>query len=152
MAPEKIFSQKLSEEPFRTLMHELAFTANAQGFAKVLTYLPKEKFKFSSPNLQDDLGRNVLMWAVANIENTQLVLERAKNQGDLAMLLFQKVSNYRRCLIYACMADNIEVVRLFIEVYSFNWKNDRRIITRQAYSDHLTQFFSSLEKPSSKSR
>ena len=116
--------QNLSEEPFQTLIHYFASTATAQCFDKLLSFLREGTVKFSAFNLQDDLGRNVLMSAVCNSEIFQLLLNRAEQQGDLDVLLSQKDSKGWSCLRHACKADNIDVVKLLVRNYSFNHKDD----------------------------
>ena len=119
-----LLMQNLSEEPFQTLIHYCASTATPQCFIKLLSLLPEKTVKFSAFNLQDDLGRNVLMSAVCNSEIFQLILERAEQQGDLDVLLSQKDSKGWSCLRHACNADNIDVVKLLVRDYSFNYKDD----------------------------
>ena len=123
--PSDLFlTQNLSEEPFQTLIHYFASTATAQCFTKLLSLLPERAVKFSAFNLQDDLGRNVLMSAVCNSEIFQLILNRAEQQGDLDLFLSQKDSQGWSCLRHACNADNIDVVKLLVRDYSFNYKDD----------------------------
>ena len=124
MPSDLFLMQNVSEEPFQTLIHYFASTATTQCFTKVLDFLPKQKVKFSAFNLQDDLGRNVLMSAVCNSETFRLILDRAKQQGDLDVLLSQKDSRGWSCLRHACHADNIDVVKLLVRDYSFNYIND----------------------------
>ena len=123
--PSDVFlMQNLSEEPFQTLIHYFASTATPQCFMKLLSLLPEKTVKFSAFNLQDDLGRNVLMSAVCNSEVFHLILNRAEQQGDLYVLLSQKDSKGWSCLRHACNADNIDVVKLLVREYSFNYKDD----------------------------
>ena len=150
--PSDVFlMQNLSEEPFQTLIHYFASTATAQCFTKLLSVLPKETFQFSAFNLQDDLGRNVLMSAVCNSEKFQMILNRAEQQGDLDVLLSQKDSKGWSCLRHACNADNIDVVKLLVRNYSFNHKDDvdsREIplidFVRTLGRNHIKKFLSRL--------
>ena len=120
--PSDVFlTQNLSEEPFQTLIHYFASTATAQCFKKLLSFLPERAVKFSAFNLQDELGRSVLMSAVCNSEIFQLILNRAEQQGDLDVLLSQKDSKGWSCLRHACNADNIDVVKLLVKKYSLNY-------------------------------
>ena len=138
MPPDLFLKQNLSEEPFQTLIHYFASTATAQCFTNLLHFLPLQKVKFSSLNLQDDLGRNVLMSAVCNSENFQLILNRAKQQGDLHALISQKDSKGWSCLRHACYADNIDVVKLLVRDYSINYIND--IDSREVQLMDFVQF------------
>ena len=140
--PSNMFlMQNLSEEPFHTLIHYFASTATAQCFTKLLSLLPEKTVKFSAFNLQDDLGRNVLMSAVCNSEIFQMILSRAEQQGDLDVLLSQKDSKGWSCLRHACHADNIDVVQLLVRDYLFNHKDD--VDSREV---HLMDFVQILRR------
>ena len=151
--PSDVFlTQNLSKEPFQTMIHYFASTATTQCFEKLLSFLPKRSVNFSAFNLQDDLGRNVLTSAVCNSEIFQMILNRAEQQDswrrnmlisavsepetfhlilnragqqdELDVLLSQKDSKGWSCLRHACNADNIDVVKLLVRKYSFNYKDD----------------------------
>ena len=123
--PSDVFlMSNLPEEPFQTLIHYFASTATTQCFTKLLSFLPERTAKFSDFNLQDDLGRNVLMYAVCNLEIFQLILNRVEQQDDLNVLFSQKDSKGWSCLRHACNVDNIDVVQLLVRNYSFDHKDD----------------------------
>ena len=117
--PYNFLTQNLSEEPFQTLIHHFASTATAQCFRKLLSLLPEKTVKLSSSNLQDDLGRNVLMSAVCNKEIFQLILNRAEQRDDSDVLVLLSQEDYEGydCFTHACIADNIDVVKLLVKKY-----------------------------------
>ena len=88
------------------------------------------------------------MSAVSNTEVFQLLLDRMRGQCDIISLLSQRDINGWSCLRHACAADNIEVVRILVEKYSYNWVEDhdnRQIalmdfVTRNGRNHHIKKF------------
>ena len=115
--------QRLPDFPFQTWTHQLESTASHEVFERVLNFLPPS-VSFSSTSFLDDLGMNILMWAVCNTSIVGMILKRALEQDDFETLLRQKDVNGWSLLRHACYVDNLKVANFLIVEKSFPWSND----------------------------